>query len=173
MEKEKTMKYARQLIALLFLLAVLPVCPAQAEGGIATKPYWTFPTDVPVTHIQTGDINGDGTPEVVLTTADGWLYVLENDGRLAWRFELESEATTLRVADVDGDGQAAEIWVGSKDRQYLLSATEKPIWKKILASFEGILANSLAAFAIDLDGDGRLELLIINNTFLRHNSSLC
>jgi hypothetical protein len=92
----------RQLLALLFLLAALPVSVAQAEGGVAVQPYWTFPTDAPVTHLQTGDIDGDGLPEVVITTANGWLYVLENDGRLAWRYELGTIANDLVVTEIDG-----------------------------------------------------------------------
>ncbi|GIK41499.1 MAG: hypothetical protein BroJett011_53320 [Chloroflexota bacterium] len=153
------MKFVKRLWLLMIIFVALPVTAVQAEGGIAVQPYWTFPTLAPVTHLQTGDINGDGTPEVVMTTADNWLYVVENDGRLAWRYELETATITLLVADLDGDGQTAEIYVGGRDRQILLSATEKPIWRIIQEAPEGTEISTLAVFAVDLDGDGRRELL--------------
>ncbi|MCQ3979519.1 MAG: hypothetical protein DPW09_39375, partial [Anaerolineae bacterium] len=160
------MKLIRRLLVLMIFLTALPVSAVQAEGGIAIQPYWTFPTDAPVTHIQTGDINGDGTPEVVMTTSDNWVYVVENDGDLAWRYELETQATTLLVADMDGDGQIAEIWVGGKDRDVLLSATEKPVWRMIHEAYEGTDLITLAVFAADLDGDGRRELVVGDTTAL-------
>ncbi|NJN99882.1 MAG: hypothetical protein HC875_40150, partial [Anaerolineales bacterium] len=153
------MKFIRRLLVLLFLLTALPAPAILAEGGVAVRPYWTFPTAAPVTHVQTGDVDGNGTPEVVMTTADNWVYVVENDGDLAWRYELETQATTLLVADIDGDGQTAEIWVGGWDRDFLLSATEKPIWRAIHQSYAGLELPALEGFAVDLDGDGQQELL--------------
>jgi hypothetical protein len=152
------MKYLRCLLSLLFLLAALPVPAIRAEGGIAVKPYWTFPTDSPVTHVQTGDINGDGTPEVVITTADKWLYVVENDGRLAWRYELVTVINDLRIADLDGDKQTAEIYVAGKTADVLLNHAGKPLSSR---TFPEILAT-LALFAANLDEDQADELLAAN-----------
>jgi hypothetical protein len=42
-------------------------------------------TETPVTHVQTGDIDGDGLPEVVILTAGDVVYVVENDGDLGRR----------------------------------------------------------------------------------------
>lgn len=158
------MKFVKQLLALILLLAALPVFVVQAEGGVAIQPYWTFPTDAPVTHIQTGDINGDGAPEVVMTTADGLLYVLKNDGRLAWRYELGTIASSLAVADWDGDGKTAEIFVGGETRDTLLSDTKRPLWTVITISGDG--TPLLAALPTDMNRDGRPELLVGTNGYV-------
>jgi hypothetical protein len=157
------MKFIKRLFALLFLLTALPVPLIRAEGGIAVKPYWTFPTDAPVTHVQTGDINGDGTPEVVITTADGWLYVVENDGRLAWPYELGTVANDLVVADINGDKQAAEILVAGQNQNVLVSNTQRPVWASHFA--ESIVSSPLASTA-NLEGEGRQQILLANDYFL-------
>ncbi|MBE7552239.1 MAG: VCBS repeat-containing protein [Anaerolineales bacterium] len=157
------MKFVKKLLTLILLLAALPVFVVQAEGGIAVQPYWIFPTDAPVTHIQTGDINGDGVPEVVMTTADGWLYVLENDSRVAWRYKLGTVANDLMVGDMDGDQQTAEIFVAGRSQNVLLSNTQRPVWSLNLTQS---MISSSAASAADLDGDGRQEILLGHSYFL-------
>ncbi|MCK6624140.1 MAG: FG-GAP-like repeat-containing protein [Anaerolineae bacterium] len=146
-------KLVRRHLTLLLLLAVLPVSTAQADGGLAVRPYWSFSTLAPVTHIQTGDINGDGAPEVILLTADHWVYVLENDGNLAWRYETTHETTSLLVADLDGDPQKAEIFVGGAGEHLLLHDAETPP----LAFNDGETVYRVTAS--DLNGDGRPEII--------------
>ncbi|MCQ3980322.1 MAG: hypothetical protein DPW09_43475, partial [Anaerolineae bacterium] len=156
-------KHIKCLFILLILFAAAGQTPlAQAEGGIAVKPYWTFPTDAPVTHLQSGDIDGDGLPEVVITTANGWLYVLENDGRLAWRYELGTVANDLVVTEIDGDKRTAEIFVAGRSQNILLSETQRPVWA---SNFDESISDSTASTA-DLDGDGRQEIVAGNNFFL-------
>ncbi len=119
-------KLLKRLLTLLLFTTLLPPSLALADGGLAVRPYWTFATDAPVTHLQTGDINGDGTPEIVLLTADNWVHVLENTGNLAWRYELGTEALDLLVADLDSDGQTSEIFIGGSTYNTLLSDAQKP-----------------------------------------------
>ena len=74
----------RVLVILVFLAAAAQVPVTHAQGGLVFNPYWTYETKAPVTHVETGDINGDGVPEVVILTANNLVHVLENDGNLAW-----------------------------------------------------------------------------------------
>lgn len=152
------MKFIRRLLVLLFLLTVLPAPAIRAEGGVAVRPYWTFPTAAPVTHVQTGDVDGDSVPEVVIVTADSWIYVIENNGNLAWRYEVVTVVNDLSIADLDGDGQTAEIYVGGKTADVLLSHTGKPLSSR---TFPEIMAT-LALFAANLDEDKAHELLAAN-----------
>jgi hypothetical protein len=149
------MKHIKQLLVLLALLTATTRTPL-AEGGLVFHPYWTFRTDAPVTHVQTGDINDDGVLEVVALTADNWVYVLENDGDLAWRYEKGTASLELLVADLDGDGHTAEIFVGGVYQNMLLSDVKKPVW-----TFEVVEPISfLVASSADLDEDGRYEILV-------------
>jgi len=144
----------RLIILLILLAAVGQAAPARADGGLVVRPYWTFDTKAPVTHIRTGDINGDGVEEVV-ALADKSVYTLEGDGSLSWRYETGTTANVLLVTDLDGD-QTAEIFVGGKNQSILLSDVLGPVW---MNNFYGGDTPTTAAFAIDLDGDGRQEIL--------------
>jgi hypothetical protein len=65
-------RIGRLLILLVVLFSPHHWVPsAHAQGGLVFRPYWTFMTETPVTHVQTGDIDGDGLPEVVILTAGG------------------------------------------------------------------------------------------------------
>ncbi len=143
----------RCLVVLVFLAAVLPVPLAHAEGGLVFQPYWTFHTEVPVVAVATGDIDGDGTPEVVAATAGGVVYVLGNDGDLAWRYEAGFELADLVVGELYGDGGAAEILAQGENR-LMLTETQRPAW-----SSSGESLVSRRSVAVDLNGDGRPELV--------------
>ena len=72
-----------------------------------------------------GDINGDGSPEVVVPLADGQLYARRADGTALWSASLGGQPdlfgsqvvnSSPRLADLDGDGHL-EIVIGSSDGQ--------------------------------------------------------
>lgn len=151
----KMSKVLKRVLLVFLFLAALRAPLAQAAGGLVFRPYWTLETKSPVIRIQTGDTNGDGTPEVILLTADDWVYVLDNDGTLAWRYEVGLQASTLLVTDLDGDGKD-DIFVGGKLGDTLLSEAKEPVWTYVHAMSEDVTLTALAA---DLNEDGRQELL--------------
>ena len=108
-----------------------------------------------MTHVQAGDINGDGVQEVVLLTADNVVHVVENDGTLAWRYQVGDKTLNLLVADFDNDGQTAEIFVGSSLQDMLLSETKRPVW----ANNYDDVSTFIAATTADLNGDGQQEII--------------
>lgn len=55
------------------------------------RTYWTFATETPVSHVQSGDVDGVGLPEVVVLTAGDVVYVVENNGDLAGATKLTSK----------------------------------------------------------------------------------
>ncbi len=79
-----------------------------------------------------GDINGDGSVEVVSATLSGKLFALDSQGRELWRYDLGAavrdwESPTL--GDVDGDG-IPEILIGNMDGWLIcVSGTGHLIWR--------------------------------------------
>lgn len=147
------MKRLSIFLCLLVLAVHAPL--ARAQGAVVVRPYWSFRTEAPVNHIQSGDIDGDGTPEVVFLTTDNRVYVLDNAGAMAWQHDTGLVATDLLVADLDGDDRTAEIFVGGRGEGALFSETEKPAWYWRRAA----VAATLVSAAADLNGDARPELI--------------
>ena len=145
----------RLLILLVLLNSTVLVPSAQAKGSLVLKPYWTFNTDSPVTHIQTGDIDGDGAQDVVVVTADKWVRVLENDGDLIWGYETLYAPSGLLVDDLDGDGESEEIILYGEGQEILLSHSKRPVWTYVADPGDSFNAET----PVDLDGDGRLEIV--------------
>ena len=98
--------------------------------------------------IALGDIDADGSPDIVTIAADGLaLLALEADGTLKW---AQSEVSVSQfgypfITDMDGDGMG-EIIVGTRiyDHDGTLLSTAPT-------------GNDNTAFAADLDNDGLLE----------------
>ena len=72
------------------------------------------------------DMNGDGTPEVVVSTGNG-LEVLALDGASIGRVEAAGTPLHFDCADVDGDGRAdvvTEDWVDGRNRMAVVFSGE-------------------------------------------------
>ncbi|MFQ5856966.1 MAG: FG-GAP-like repeat-containing protein, partial [Anaerolineae bacterium] len=153
------MKPIKLLLTLVLLSVAVRAPLAHAEGGLVFRPYWTFRTEAPVTHVQAGDINGDGVQDVVVVTADRWVHALENDGELLWRYRSDSAGCGLLVADLDGDEQAAEIIIVGKEAHTMLSGTERRGWvyRSVSAAPPQHCPWLVADMPTDLNGDGRPE----------------
>jgi hypothetical protein len=150
-------KYIKQILILsISLIVLIQAPPAHAQGGLEYHPYWTFRTHSLVADLATGDINGDGETEVVIATTDGVVYVLENDGDLAWRYETGFVPAGLLVDNMDDDAKAAEILVFGENQQTLLSESERPLW----TSMGGALDTVYQAITVDLNGDGLAENVV-------------
>lgn len=79
-----------------------------------------------------GDLNKDGTPEIVTATASGILLVMTAEGKELWRYPLGGDVRDWEapcLADVDGDG-LLEIIIGNM-RGWLscISGTGKLLWR--------------------------------------------
>jgi hypothetical protein len=139
----------RWLVMTSLLAAALWAPPARAGGGLALRPYWAFRTEAPVVDVATGDVDGDGMPEVVAATSDGVVTVLGNDGHVAWRYEAGFPMDSLWVGELYGDGGAAEI-AALGEIILVLTESQGVAWYPC-----GVIARGLVA--VDLNGDGRPE----------------
>lgn len=148
---------------------------------------WSAPVDAPINSSPAvADIDGDGQPEVLVTTGgdvsdrkrQGSLMAFDRSGNLRWRFTTLDDVpkdgnpdgafSSPTLCDVDGDGKL-EIAFGGWDRQiYLINHDGSPRWNN-LNSYPGVPARpgyhnadtvwSTAACA-DLNNDGKNEIII-------------
>ncbi|HAJ35003.1 MAG TPA: hypothetical protein DCL15_04860 [Chloroflexi bacterium] len=148
---------------------------------------WAVSVDAPINSSPAvGDIDGDGQPEVVITTGGdvgdrkrrGGLRVYDRYGNLRWRYDTLDDApkdgypdgafSSPTLCDVDGDGKL-EIAFGGWDRQiYLFNYDGSARWNNLntypsMAPRPGYhnadTVWSTAACA-DLNGDRNNEIII-------------
>ena len=138
-----------------------------------------------------GDLTGDGLPELVLTSNVEGPRVYLNQGRFAFldvtdRAGLEhakgSWTTGVALADLNGDGRldiyvskagqgepatrANELWI-NRGNDASGAATFEEMAKQYGVADEGMTTQ--AAF-LDHDGDGDLDLFVMNNSLRSANS---
>ncbi|MGH2706007.1 MAG: FG-GAP-like repeat-containing protein [Actinomycetota bacterium] len=115
-----------------------------------------------------GDIDGDGSPEVVFGTGDFYkrsdstrLFVLSSSGQLKWSRETGAYTkASPTLADVDGDSRLEVIegtWSGANPGQvWVWKGDGRELWHH--SSGGGVVLGSITT--ADIDGDGGQDLLV-------------
>ncbi len=108
-----------------------------------------------------GDLDGDGTLEVVVQTEETGFYALRADGSTLWQKCWGGGNSAPVIADLDGDGRP-EVVVGSDGGflSVLAGATGDPLWT-FDAKAAGVTPASISVSptVADLDGAAPLEVL--------------
>ena len=142
--------------------------------------------------VATADLNGDGLPEIILTSNLKGPRLYLNKGNFRFQDITDAAgiggegywATGVTVADVNGDGRL-DIYVcyagnipGKRRANELFinqgqDANGIPTFKEMAAEY-GIAEEgySTQAAFFDYDHDGNLDLFLINNSFRRAHSSV-
>jgi hypothetical protein len=105
------------------------------------------------------DVDGDGTLEIVVIAANGWVHVLDNalNERTGWPVSVGARVeSSPAIADLDGDG-SAEIFVGADNGQ--LSVFDADGTLLMTPLFLGARIRSTPAVE-DIDNDGDLDLIV-------------
>ncbi len=166
------------------VLSVLRADGSPAPGwprSFADLPQPAYPLGAP----GIGDLDGDGSPEVVTCVVSGsamrrnFLYAFRADGSIlrGWPVEVSSTAGGyyscspggVLLADLDGDGRPEVVRGMNLDEVQALGGDGRalPGWPvrlgpDALGHVRGINADLAAA---DLDGDGRQEVLFVESGF--------
>ena len=97
---------------------------------------WKYARDGKATdfrHLAVADLDGDGTPEVLLCDSRGHLFAVDSHGRL----KLEVTTTTFRLgtpaaADLDGDGRMDLVFGTEDDEAYAIHGDGRLLWRASL-----------------------------------------
>jgi hypothetical protein len=120
-----------------------------------------------------GDVNGDGKPEIFVGEQDvepptmtGKIFELSNTGTiLATSFAWRTCSGGLSLGDVNNDGQY-ELFAGDRNAGYHDGGYGKGVraWRasdlSVLWDRPDIMSSSQAPDLIDVNGDGKLEVVV-------------
>ncbi len=108
--------------------------------------------------VTVGDLNGDGSEELLFGSKNDTLYAINMDGSLVFKRGMGADIlATPAVADLNGDG-SPEIVLGTMNSQlHVLTAQGEKY-----SPFPIILGGSIVADAAlaDLDGDGSVDVVV-------------
>lgn len=104
-----------------------------------------------------GDLDGDGTPEIVVPMADGQVVALGRGGREIWRYHMKGRLLENRcpaIVDLDRDGSCEVLISDTEGYVACISPMGKRLWTFRIDRYR---ASPLAV--ADLDRDGELEIV--------------
>jgi len=110
----------------------------------------------PGSSFAAGDLDRDGTDEIVGGDIAGHIYVLRHDGTLLWSYQtLQPASVAMTLGDVDGDDDIEVLAAGGDHGLYCLDSGGRLKWRWA-ADFRLILPATLA----DIDLDGKTDILV-------------
>jgi hypothetical protein len=133
------------------------------------------------------DVNKDGRNDIITSSAHGygifWYEQLEGENQ--WKQhtidDTWTQAHALCLADIDGDG-ALELIAGKRFRahnggdpeadkpqrvhyyKYAVDIDGKVTWTRYTITYDEGVGSSMAIFAVDLTGDGTLDLVMTSKS---------
>jgi hypothetical protein len=120
----------------------------------------TYGTGLIPESVATGDLNGDGKPDLAVATSEN-LTILVNrgDGRFLFRPEVQSGGSGVAIADVNGDSKP-DLLTGFESTLAVLISRGDGSFAPARDYAVGRGATSVAA--ADVNGDGKTDVVTSN-----------
>ena len=102
-----------------------------------------------------GDLNNDGSLEIIFGSCDHYIYCINKKGGLLWKYDANTNyiAAMPVITNIDGAGDK-EVLVGAGQTLYCFTKDGKVIWQY---AFSAPLKSPTVA---DLDGTGAQKVLV-------------
>ncbi len=129
-----------------------------ALDGVTGDTLWTFEIADAVRSMTVGDINLDGTPDVIIggsyggdTTVDGRVRAINGaTGQELWNFAIGASIVDVEIGDFNNTGNLDVAACGFDDYFYTIDGDNgSQIWRKYLGS---IFINAIAVGDVNNDG---------------------
>lgn len=146
----------RTSISAFFILA----CIHTLNPGWGFEVLWEhrFGVGIPDSSITAADITGDGNIELAFTTTTGRLVVCDLSGKELWSVPTrEVICHPPTIADLFPGGGQEILTVDRTGMIRCFSSEGEELWIHSLPS--GLVWNQTTLVAVDLDADGRIEVL--------------
>ncbi len=116
---------------------------------------------VPLNAMTAGDLDGDGTSEIVVAGESGRVMAVSAKGVPLWNYDTRGAAAVdaLACADVDGDRRCEVLFGGRGERVGLIDGQGQLRWEAKPARYRGTASDVRTVFPGDVNGDGRPEVL--------------
>lgn len=112
-----------------------------------------------ITSLSTGDLNGDGIFDVVLSSTDHKAYALHGkDLEAMWEFKTDAEIySSPALGDMDNDGLLDVVIVSDDDKMYCIDGQDGELIWDYEIEFDCNAGNALLA---DVNADGFVDVIV-------------
>lgn len=127
----------------------------------SVTPLWTYgPTGTGQSAPSVVDLDGDGRLDIVFGGADGFVYALNETGKLKWRTLVSATGAvpyTPQVRDMDNDGRMDIVVLATPSTVVRLNSTGTINWTANLGGGNALYSTPTL---LDVNGDGVLDVLM-------------
>lgn len=153
-------KKALVFFTILVLINLIFLCTSKSTDYLDLK--WEYSANGAVIFVHVDDLNDDGFKEIVVGASreiilggSGWVYLLDRDGNLKWKYDLPGPISAMLVDDLDNDGKK-EIISGVFSYVHVLDSNGNLKWK----SRTDYQYKVMSLYADDIDNDNSKEIVI-------------